>query len=93
MVEINKELIEKVAKLANLNLTEQETKKFEQDFKEILNAFKVLDKVDVSKVESSFRPFEERNHVREDIVRESLKDPLAQIKNKENNFFKAPRTV
>ncbi len=93
MVEVNKELIEKVAQLANLKLSEEEITKFEKDFKEILNSFKILDEVDVSKIKSSFRPFEEKNHLREDVARESLKNPLECIKNKENNFFKAPKTV
>jgi len=93
MVKINRELIEKVAQLSNLRLTEEETSKFETDFKEILDAFKILDEINVSKVESSFRPFEERNHLREDKIEPSLEKALKNVKNKQEHFFKAPRTI
>ncbi len=92
---VDKELIERVSKLARLKLTDDEVTKFTQDFKEILAAFRVLDEIDVSGVESSFRPIEERYVLREDKAKKSIsqEESLKFTKNKENGQFVAPRTI
>ena len=43
MIKIDENLIKKVSSLGKLELSEDETKKFTNDFREILGAFKVLD--------------------------------------------------
>lgn len=93
MVEINEALICKIASLAKLKLSKAEIKKFEKDFKEILKAFKILDEVNTNSVKSSFRPFEEKNHLREDKIKPSLYHPINKVRNKEEHFFKAPKTI
>ncbi len=88
-------IVEKVAKVARLELTEIEKKKFEKDMKEILSAFSTLDKVKTEGVEPAFQPIETKNVLREDVVEECLsqEDALANTKHKENGFFKGPRVV
>ena len=94
-MKIDKELIETVAMRAQLKLTEREQKIFQDDFKEILNAFKILDKLDVAKTKASFLPLEQRNVLREDIVSESLtqKQALSFTGKKREGFFLGPKTV
>lgn len=94
-MKIDKELIEKVSKLAKLNLDESEKEKYIKDFKEILNYFAILDKIDVTSVKSSFRPIEEKNILREDKVQKSItqKEALKFTAHKENGFFIGPKTI
>jgi len=94
-MKIDKELIEKVSKLAKLKLDESEKKKYSKDFKEILDAFVILDKIDVKYIKSSFRPIEENNVLREDIVEKSIsqKEALKFTKYQEDGFFVGPKTI
>ena len=79
-MEVNEELIKKIAGLSKLNLNQEEISKFIKDFKDILEAFKVLDEIDVKGVKSSFRPIEQ-------------KEALKFTKNKEKGFFVGPGTI
>ncbi len=94
-MKIDKELIEKVSKLAKLRLNESEKEKYSKDFKEILDAFAILDKIDIKSVKSSFIPIEEKNILREDNVKKSIgqKEALKFTKHQENGFFIGPKTI
>ncbi len=94
-MEINKELILKVAKNARLNLSEQEIQEFIPQFKEVLNAFSQLDKLKTENIKPSFQPGEIRNNVREDIIRESLSEEeiLKNSKHKKDNYFLGPKAL
>jgi aspartyl-tRNA(Asn)/glutamyl-tRNA(Gln) amidotransferase subunit C len=94
-MEVNKELTQNIAKAAKLELTEEELEKFTDDLQEILNAFKILDEIDVKDTKSSFRPIEQRNSVREDTETECLsqKEVLKFTQYKRDGFFIGPRTV
>ena len=54
-MEINKELVRHVAEVARLKLTEEEVETFVPQFKEILDLFSELDKIDTEGIEPSFR--------------------------------------
>lgn len=94
-MKIDKELIEKVSKLSKLKLDESEKEKYSKEFKEILDAFAILDKIDVKSVKSSFRPIEEKNILREDKVEKSIsqKEALKFTKHQEKSFFVGPKTI
>jgi len=94
-MKIDKELIEKVSKLSKLKLDESEKEKYSKDFKEILDAFAILDKIDVKSVKSSFRPIEKKDILREDKVGESItqKEALKFTKHQEKGFFVGPKTI
>ncbi|VVB60136.1 Aspartyl/glutamyl-tRNA(Asn/Gln) amidotransferase subunit C [uncultured archaeon] len=93
--EVSERIVEKVAKVARLQLSEAEKKKFEKDMKEILSAFSTLDKAKTDGVEPAFQPIETKNALREDLVEPCLsqEDALSNTKHKENGFFKGPRVV
>lgn len=94
-MEINKELIKKVAENARLKLTDKEIEEFTPQLKEILNAFSKIDKVDTSKTKASVQPVEIKNVLREDEIEPSLSqdEALANTKHKKDGYFKGPRAI
>jgi aspartyl-tRNA(Asn)/glutamyl-tRNA(Gln) amidotransferase subunit C len=54
---IKKEEVEHIAKLARLGLTEKEKEKIQKDLSSILDYFKLLRKLDTSKVEPTSHSF------------------------------------
>jgi aspartyl-tRNA(Asn)/glutamyl-tRNA(Gln) amidotransferase subunit C len=93
-MKVDIKLIEHVADLARLNLTDSEKKKLVKELKEVLDAFSALDKIKV-KDKASFQPVELKNQVREDLVEKSLsqEEALANTENKKDGYFKGPRAV
>ncbi len=91
---ISLETVKHVAKLARLELTEKELKRFQNDLDDILLAFKDLDKAK-PRCQASFQPLPIRDVVREDKEEECLSQEtaLANTKHKEKGFFKGPRAV
>lgn len=90
---MDEKLIEHVAKIARLKLTQAEKDKFTKQLGDILSAFKEIDKVDTEKVEPAFHPQEIKNVFREDKAKEWKWEPLANTKHKEGKYFKGPRIV
>ncbi|MBU0628146.1 MAG: Asp-tRNA(Asn)/Glu-tRNA(Gln) amidotransferase subunit GatC [Nanoarchaeota archaeon] len=94
-MKIDKELIEHIASLARLKLTEKEIEKFLPQLKEILNAFSKLDEVNTDNTQPSFHPVELKNMMREDRIKPSLTQEQALSNSKENkdNYFKGPMAI
>jgi aspartyl-tRNA(Asn)/glutamyl-tRNA(Gln) amidotransferase subunit C len=94
-MKVDKELIQHVAEVARLNLTDEEIEKFVKDFKEILDTFSTIDKCDTKGARPSFQPVELKNQLREDLVEDSLeqKDALKNTEHKKDGYFKGPRAV
>lgn len=92
-MEINKELIQKVAKLSRLELSEQEIKEFLPQIKEVLEAFSKLQQAQVNNLEPSFQPIEVKNIVREDKIGQCLtqEQALQNTIHKKEGYFKGPR--
>jgi len=94
-MKVDKELVQKIASLARINLTDKEVDKFVPEFKEILDAFSTLDEVDVKNIELSFQPVELKNHMREDKIAPSLtqEQALKNSKNTKDGYIKGPKAV
>ncbi|MBW2998387.1 Asp-tRNA(Asn)/Glu-tRNA(Gln) amidotransferase subunit GatC [Candidatus Woesearchaeota archaeon] len=94
-MEVNKELIENIAKVARLNLTEEEKMSLEQDMKEVLDAFDKIQEVDTEGVEMSVQPIKIKNSLRNDKEKECLtqEEALSQTNHKQDGYFKGPRSV
>ncbi len=94
-MEVNKELILKVAKNARLSLTEDEIKEFIPQFKEILVAFSELNKVNTDNMKPSFQPTEVKNVLREDIEKESIPQDeiLKNTHQKKDGYFLGPKAI
>ncbi|OGH43638.1 MAG: asparaginyl/glutamyl-tRNA amidotransferase subunit C [Candidatus Levybacteria bacterium RIFCSPLOWO2_02_FULL_37_18] len=81
-----------VAKLANLPLTDEEKKKFENQLSSVLKYVEKLREVDTSKVEETSQVTGLENVLREDQAAPSLSqgDALKNAKSKHNGLFKVP---
>ena len=90
---VSEDVIRKVAKIARLELTDEEVEEFTKQIDDILEAFKSLEKVDTKDVKPSFQPIEIKNVWRKDKVKDYEWDPLSNADNKEDNYFKGPRSV
>ena len=92
---VDKELIERVAQNARLNLTKKEIDKFLPELKEVLDFFSKIDELKVDKEEPSFQPLEMKNVLREDKVTNCLtqEEALSNTKNKKDGYFKGPRVL
>ena len=82
--------VTKVAKLANLPLTDDEKKKFEKQLSETLDYIKQLEEIDTSGIEPTSQVTGLENVTREDETFPSLpqKDALKNAKSTHNGFFK-----
>jgi len=87
--------IEHVSKIARLKLSESEKKKFSKELEDILNYFKLIDKVDTKNVEPSFHAIKIKDVFREDNPEQCLneKEVFKNAKEHEKGFFKSPRVV
>ena len=94
-MKIDKKLIEHVASVARLNLSEKEKQKFVKDFKDILESFSTIDKCDTKGVKPSFQPVELKNQMREDKVEKSLsqEEALKNTSLKKDGYFKGPKAI
>ena len=87
---VDQATVMKVAEIARLSLSEKEVEEFSKDMESILDAFKDLQELDVSKVKPTFQPIETKNVMREDEIEASLSqvDALKNTKQKEKGYFK-----
>ena len=94
-IELNEQLIQDVARVARLELTNEEIQQFLPQFKEILATFAQLSEVETPDEEVSLHAVELRNNMREDLpgVCLSQEEALAQTNHKKDGYFKGPKVV
>lgn len=94
-MKLDKELLQHIATLARLNLTEAEIKEFLPQLKEILDYFSQIEKAKTENVKPSFQPIEIKNVMREDKVGVCLspKVALSNTKHKDKGFFIGPKAI
>ena len=88
---IDRELLEHIAEVSRLKLTDEELERFTEQLKVILDAFREIDEVDTEGVEPSFHPSELKDVLREDEAKPWDWDPLGNSGHKEGKQFKGPR--
>ena len=83
-MEIDRKLLERVAKVSRLKLNEGEIKIFLPQLKEALEFFSKLKEADTDNVKPSFQPVELKNAMREDKEEKCLSqdDALSQTEHK-----------
>jgi aspartyl-tRNA(Asn)/glutamyl-tRNA(Gln) amidotransferase subunit C len=89
---IDKELIERVSKVARLSLTDKEKEEFLRQLGEVLDSFRVLNEIE-AKEDPAFHPIKVEDETREDRVAEKKWEPMRGVKNKEGGYYKGPRIV
>ncbi len=95
MSEISREQVEHVAKLARLNLTEEETVKYTSQMNAILHFFEKLNDLDTEGIEPTSHVMEVYNVMREDENRPSIdrEDALRNAPDQEEGHFKVPAVM
>ncbi len=85
--------VEHVAKLARLELTEEEKQKFTTQLGDVLKYVDQMNEVDTTGVEPMAHAIDFVNVMRDDVVKyEQTKDELMKnAPNEENGFFKVPK--
>ena len=87
--------IEKVARLARLELSEEEKVTFGDQLEQILNYMEQLNRIDTTGVEPTSHAIPIHNVYREDEVKHSLsqEEVLAIAPDEEDGHFKVPRII
>ena len=85
--------VEHVAKLARLELTEEEKEMFTRQLGDVLKYVDQMNEVDTSNVEPLSHPIDFVNVMRDDVVKyEQTKEVLMQnAPEEEDGFFKVPK--
>jgi aspartyl-tRNA(Asn)/glutamyl-tRNA(Gln) amidotransferase subunit C len=91
---ITREHVLHVAKLAHLDLTEEEVERFREQLSAILEAVSKVSELDLADVPPTSHPLDLVNVWREDVPRPSLSadDVFANAPDREDEFFKVPPT-
>ena len=92
---INREIVEKTAHLARLELSDDEIDQFTEQFGTIIACFEELDKLDTDDVEAMSHCLPVTNRFRDDTVAPSLPPELAVANAPESDdeYFKVPRIL
>ena len=92
---ISREEVEHIAKLARLQLTEEEKKRFQVELGKILEYFDQLKKLDTEKVPPMTHAVPIENVLREDQVKPSLpaEEALQNAPEKKDSYFQVPKVV
>ncbi|MFQ6003249.1 MAG: Asp-tRNA(Asn)/Glu-tRNA(Gln) amidotransferase subunit GatC [Candidatus Zixiibacteriota bacterium] len=92
---ITKEDVEKVAKLAKLEFSEEEKEKFTHQLAQIVRYVEKLNELDTDDVEPTFHVLDIKNVLREDKVLSGLspKEALANAPAKKDNYFSVPKVI
>jgi aspartyl-tRNA(Asn)/glutamyl-tRNA(Gln) amidotransferase subunit C len=92
---ITEQEVEHVAWLAKIELSEEEKKRFTEQFNSILDYFKIVDEAETETIPPTFHPVDLADVLREDIVEPCLsrEKALANAPKKEKGFFKSPKII
>jgi len=94
-MEIDKKMVEYVARLARLEITEGEKDLYTRQLGDILDYVEMLNELDTKNVEPVFHVVPMTNVFREDEVKEGItrEEALKNAPEKEKGFFKVPRII
>ena len=95
MAEVSKEELLHIAKLADLNLKDEEVDKYLDNLKEILNFANVVNNANVDGLDITVGANEKKNVFRKDevVVFEDNEALLANAPEQERNMFKIPKVI
>ena len=95
MTKINKEEVKKVARLARLELNDDEINNHSEQLQKILEYIKQLEKIDTSNVPCTTRAIEVTNAFRKDEKKsyENTEALLDLSPSREDQFFKVPKII
>ena len=94
-MQVSKEELRHIVKLANLNLKENEEDKYLVNLQDILNFANIVNNAQVDKLDITIGANEAKNVFRKDEI-EVFEDNSALLQNapeQENNMFKIPKVI
>ena len=94
-MEVSKEEIMHIAKLANLKLREEEIPEYIKNLQDILNFANIVNKADVENLDTSTSSIKNCNVFRKDEIKvfEDNKELLSNAPEQEDNMFKIPKVI
>ena len=94
-MEINKRLIQDIAKLAKLEFDAKSTEEMKADLEKMLAFVDKLNEIDTDGVDPLIYMSDEMNVLREDEITEetSQKDALKNAPSKDSDYFKVPTVL
>jgi len=90
---IDKKILQDVVNNARIRLNKEEEEELLGQLNDVLKIFSRLSEANTDKIEPSFQPIEVKNVFRQDVVEPCKEDVLANIKNKEDRYFKGPKAL
>ena len=92
---VSREDVEYVAKLARIELSEEEKDTLTSQLSSILDHIEKLNELDIERVEPTFHVLDVTNVFREDEVRPSLptEETLKNAPARDGDFFKVPKIL
>ena len=92
-LQVDEKLVKEIAFLARLDLTEEETKMFVSQFKDILDYVSILNEVDTESVPPAYLSSANKSVTREDEVEEPVptKEFLANAPKSKDDYVLIPR--
>ena len=95
MNKISKSDVQKVAKLARLELPEDQVETYTSQLEEILSYVDQLQEIDTKNIPPTTRAVEVVNAMRDDLVEvnSSREDILKQAPHREGDFFRVPKIL
>lgn len=92
-VQIDEKLVREIAALARLDLTEEETAMFVNQFKDILEYVSILNEVDTESVPPAYLSSANKSVTREDEIEESVptEEFLANAPQSKDDYILIPR--
>ncbi len=94
-MEIDNEMVERLAELSKLEFNEAEKAKLRNDMKGILNLVEKLNEVNVEGVAPLIYMSEEVNILRKDVVKDMVtkEEALMNAPQKDSDYFKVPKVI
>ncbi len=88
-------LIDQLANLSRLSFDSQSKKKMKSDLVKMLNFVRKLETVDTEKIEPLVYLSDERNVLRNDIVKNQIKqeEALSNAPEKDSDYFRIPKVI
>lgn len=92
---INLSDLDHIAKLARINLTESEKTTFLPQLESVLEYFDILNKVDITNINPTFRVNDQQNVFRSDEIKESFdqKTALSTAPKTQDGYFEVTGTI
>ena len=92
---VTRQTVERVARVARLELADKELGQMEAELNSILAAFRGLDKAPLNGVEPSFQPLPLADVLRDDAPEQCFtpEEALGNTQHKERGFFRGPKAV